>query len=356
MKISFKKLITPAVMIALYACNNQEQLNSANTSALTQQIDVAQTSGQLASGTSFRINGSSTDSTSTEHPRDHHGHKDNHAPLDGLSLLPPTDELLAIADAESAGDFRGMRMSHDGGATITNYDASGNEVTLAQPQPHDRGPQGCSFSGKQFPDQDSILSTIVKTVIDFGSGVTFHRDTITIVRAGKITITRSGDLTNMTEATVFENYSVNGIKIEGTKTRISTFDSTTGSGSSTTTVSGGKITLADGTVTTWTTQRSRTSSITLDAETNRPVSGTIVTEVQTSVSKPNGDVLYSHKSTKPLTENVACERRHHGPVSGTIETIYGSDTIVIDFGDGSCDNQTITLTINGVSTTKTIGE
>jgi hypothetical protein len=353
---SISKFLNPlAVALALFSCS-QEQLKTNDSSSTTEALDVAQTSGQLASGTSFRINGSSTDSTSTDHPRGHHGHHGHHGPLDGLSLLPPTDELLAIADAESAGDFRGMRLSSKGGATITHYDKNGVVVSLPEPGDHERGgPQGCSFSGKQFPVQDSILSTIVKTVVDFGTGVTFNRDTISITRAGKIIIERSGNMTNMTELTTFENYSVNGIGIVGTKTRTSSLDSSTGAGLSTTSVSGGKIILADGTVTTWSSDRTRTSSITLDAN-GKPSSGTIVTEVETKVTKSNGEILYSHVSSKPLTENVACDGRHHGPVSGTIETVYGADSIHIDFGDGSCENQTITLTINGVTTTKTIGE
>ncbi|MEJ0032593.1 MAG: hypothetical protein WDO15_20540 [Bacteroidota bacterium] len=56
-------------------------------------------------------------------------------------------------DAESASDIRGLRVSQNGGATITNYDANGNEVTLSLPGKN--GPQGCSFSGQQFPATDS---------------------------------------------------------------------------------------------------------------------------------------------------------------------------------------------------------
>jgi hypothetical protein len=68
----------------------------------------------------------------------------------------------------------------------------------------------------------------------------------------------------------------------------------------------------------------------------------------------NGDAIYSHETTSPLTENIACRRP--GPVSGTLETVYRENTIEVDFGDGSCENRTITLTVNGVTTTKTIGD
>jgi hypothetical protein len=148
---------------------------------------------------------------------------------------------------------------------------------------------------------------------------------------------------------------VNGIKIAGTKTRVSTFDSSTGTGSSATSVADGVITLADGTVTTWKSNKSRVSKITFSESTGFPYGGTITTDVDASIVATDGTVIYSHKTTSPLIENIACEGRRHGPVSGTLETVYRTDTLVVDFGDGTCTNKTITITLNGVTTTKTIG-
>lgn len=353
-RLKFSRL-SLGILIAAWACSNQD-LGISSSKVQQLVIDVAQTSGQLASGTSFAISGSSTDST-MEHPHGGPGPKGNKPGgphpgiLDGLNLLAPTNDLLAIVDAESASDLRGFRMSKNGGATITNYDANGAVVSV--PLPGKDGPQGCSFSGKQFPEYDALLSTIVKTVIDFGSGVTIKHDTVEITRAGKIIITRTTTDNTTTETTSFDNYSVNGAKIAGTKTRTSTFDKTTGSGTSTTTVTGGLITFSDGTVATWTSDRSRVSDIVLDDH-GRPESGTITTEVNTQVVS-NGTVIYSHKSTSPLIENVGCEGRRRGPVSGVVETVYKSDTISVDYGDGTCTNRTVTITFNGTTTTKTIG-
>lgn len=352
-RLKISRFVVAMAFIA-WSCNNQEE-NPDSQSIPQLAIDVAQTSGQLASGTNFSVEGSSTDSTkSGDHrpgfggkgPGGHHGPGGpgrNPGILDGLNLLAPTDELLAIVDAESASDVRGLRISKNGGATITNYDADGNVVEA--PLPGKNGPQGCSLSGQQFPAYDSLLSSIAKTVIDFGSGVTFKRDTVEIIRVGKIIIERTVSDATVTETTIFENYSVNGIKIEGTKTRISTFDDETGSGSSTTSVVNGKITFTDGTVATWTSERSRLSD--LEAE-------TVKTEVNTSVIA-NGIVIYSHKTSSPLLEDLACEGRRNGPVSGVVETVYRDNNISIDFGDGSCTNRTITITVNGATTTRTIG-
>jgi hypothetical protein len=269
--------------------------------------------------------------------------------LAGTDFLTPTNQLVAIVDAESAGDMRGIRMSGNGGAKITNYDASGNVVTLTPPSMN-AGPEGASFSCGQFPQSDSLLSKIVKTVIDFGSGVSVQHDSITITRVGKIIIQRSVSGGTHTETVSFENYSVNNNSIEGTKTRTSSFDSTTGKGQSTTTVADGKITFSDGTVATWTSSRQRDTQITIDPATNRPSSGTIVSTASVTVGS-----IYSHVTTKPVTEDLSCGRERHWPVSGTIETKYNSSDIVIDFGDGSCSNKTISIIINGTTSTKTIG-
>ncbi|MGC4020553.1 MAG: hypothetical protein QM734_00720 [Cyclobacteriaceae bacterium] len=148
---------------------------------------------------------------------------------------------------------------------------------------------------------------------------------------------------------------MNGNSIEGTKTRLNTFDPSTGKGSSTTTVSNGKITFSDGTVAAWASSRQRTTDITIDSTTHRPSSGTITTSASTSVRSTDGTVIYSHNTTNPVVENIACGQSHHWPVSGTVETDYRSQIVVIDFGDGSCSNKTISITVNGVTTTKTIG-
>lgn len=351
MKLIKISLIIFGIVVMAWSCS-KEELATTDTAITQTAIDLAQTSGQLASGTSFSITGSSTDSTNAiNHGPGKHGPRKHGGILDGLNLLAPTDELLAIVDAESAGDIRGFRISRTGGATVTHYNADGEIV--AWPVSERSGPHGCSFTGSQFPELDSLLAAIVKTEIDFGTGVTFTRDTVNITRAGKIIVNRETSGNTTTEVTTFENYSVNGITIAGTKTRISTFDPETGSGSSVTTVEGGTLTFADGTSASWTSDRSRASDITLDDD-DRPESGTITTEVNTSVVSSGGAVIYSHKTNSPLIENIACGRRR-APVSGELETTYGDDTVIVNFGDGTCSNTTITITYNGITTTKTIG-
>src|SRR5258706_11420650 len=116
------KMFLWVVAISLLATGcSTEGINSNNSdTALSQTaVDIAQTSGQLASGTSFEIVGSSSDSTAAINCKPGaNGRKGNgrhNGILDGLSLIAPTDELLAIVDAESASDFRGLRISKSGG-------------------------------------------------------------------------------------------------------------------------------------------------------------------------------------------------------------------------------------------------
>ncbi len=361
-KMIMESLLLGATALFVAGCT-QEELKSgsqnANTTssetAATTMTAVAQTASQLASGTSFRISGSTSDSSGVVPAGSAHHHGGSlYGLLDGINLLAPTNELLAVIEAESAGDFRGLHMHSAGGATVTNYDQSGNVVSL--PLANSGGPEGCSFSGGQFPKYDSLLSTVARTVIDFGSGVTEKHDSVTITRVGKIIITRNGDSTGKTETVTFESYTVNGNLIEGTKTRVSTFVKANGTatGISTTTVSGGKITFNDGTVTTWTGNKERKSSIVLDSN-DRPLSGAIATEGSAVVTGSDGSVIYSHRISKTLTEDIACRHEHHGPVSGTVEILYKTNTITIDFGDGSCSNDKVTVTINGVTTSKTVG-
>jgi hypothetical protein len=358
-KIIAGVLLLGAVAFVFQRCTKAELAGTGSTSTTTVSSTlaaIASTSGQLASGTNFTISGTSSDSSGTT-PGSGQGLGGHHPglppPLDGTTLLAPTNELLAIIDAESAGDLRGIQMHGHSGATITNYDSAGN--ILKHPMPMNGG-EGCSFSGGQFPQTDSALASISKTVIDFGTGVTEKHDTVTITRIGKIIITRTKSGTTRTETIVFSGYSVNGNSIEGTKTRVSSEvkSGTTETGSSTTNVTNGKITFNDGSVAAWTGTNERSSTITLSAS-GQPLTGEVTTEGSTAFTLSDGTVIFSDKITKTITENVACRYKHHGPVSGTVETIYRTNTITIDFGDGSCNNNSVTITVNGVTTTKTVG-
>src|SRR5882762_82642 len=113
------------------SCNKENASGSSSVASVQSTLlAVGQTSSQLASGTTFSVQTTSTGSTiDTTHTNPHQGHCKNDGMgsfLNGTDFLTPTNELVAIVDAESAGDMRGFRMYGRAGAKITNYDASGN--------------------------------------------------------------------------------------------------------------------------------------------------------------------------------------------------------------------------------------
>jgi hypothetical protein len=361
-----KNLLVFSYLLFLASCT--EQMDVATTQEVVMNdalaTDIAQTSGQLASGTSFILSGNSflTGSISARVAETAHagvpgavnqgkgGHK---GIIDGLNLLAPNDELLAIIDAESAGDMRGFRLFRYGGAEITHYDSTGKLVVLPDFNAVD-GPHG-GHSGNQFPELDSLLRLIVKSKIDYKTGVTITRNDNKITRSGVIVIERKKSGTILTETIDFQNYAVNDIKISGKKTIVSDFNKTTGKGTVSSTVANGKFVFASGETAVWTSTKSRQSEVQRSSDNRRPISGTILIQVKSSIVSSSGAVIYSHQTTVPLKIDLSCQGKRRGPIAGKIDTKYRDNTIAVDYGDGSCENQTITITVNGETKTKTIG-
>ncbi len=132
-----------------------------------------------------------------------------------------------------------------------------------------------------------------------------------------------------------ENYTVGGNLIEGTKT-IARVDATNWQ----ITLVGGKITFEDGTFATREMTRNRkwvsgmrTPFFIWDDEFE--ITG------NASGTRRNG-VGYSATITNPILMKMACRWF----VSGTIEMVSNNNTIIIDYGDGECDN-IATVTVNG---------
>ena len=368
-----KNLLFLSYLLLMAACTEQDELAAIDelTAEDATAIDLAQTSGQLASGTSFTISGNSVQtgminarvietSEASNAPggkgglkgigKGKGGHK---GIMDGLNLLAPNDEILAIIEAESAGDMRGFRMFKFGGATITHFDAAGKVVNLPVFSSID-GPHG-GHSGNQFPELDSLLNLIAKTKVDFGTGVTITRHEQEITRKGVILIQRTKVDNVLTEKIEFQSYSVNGIQISGVKTTVSEFNKTTGKGSVKSSVANGKFVFADGESAAWTSEKNRTSEVVRGEDARKPISGSVVTTVKTKIATASGKVIYAHETTAPLEVDLSCQGRRRGPISGKVQTLYRDNTITVDYGDGSCTNQTITITVNGETTTKTIG-
>lgn len=179
------------------------------------------------------------------------------------------------------------------------------------------------------------LATWPKTItIDYGStGCTGING---FVRKGKITYTISKDprQAGATVSVSFDNYSVNGYKLEGAYT-ITNNGSQDGGLNLTTSLVNGKITYPDGR---WYTRNSTvnwvqtggvgTPLIYLDDEYS--ITGTA------TIRNSAGDELVATSRT-PLLRTLTCVNT----VSGQLDVVYNGISGVLDFGSGSCDKKAV---------------
>lgn len=188
------------------------------------------------------------------------------------------------------------------------------------------------------------LVTFPKTMtIDFGAGCTSSNS---VVRKGKITAVMSGRIrtAGTTIAVSFDNYFVNGFKLEGSY--MITNNGGTGL-NFTRQVSNGKLTYPDGT--TWytytgthTLAQTAGSGTATFADDNFAVTG------NGSTGSSAGNNLTVTIST-PLVKTGTCRNISSGIEQFTYNAISGS----LNFGDGTCDNQAL-LTVGPLSQTITL--
>ncbi len=289
------------------------------------------------------------------------GIKSNNFAVDGISLLAINDTLLAINDVENVNDqIKNLQSFVFGGATVTHYDASGNVITnISLPisslySSLGRHRNGTILGWNDALNLDSIISTIAKTVIDFGSGVSLIRHNDTVTRSGQITITRTGTYPNTNQTATFNSYVVNGIGIVGSKTitrsQAAINDSTTQvdynvSGSAT-------ITFADGNTANLTLSKSKSATLIKSLTTLKFIGGNVITSANNNVIFADGTVLYKYVTSTPVNEDLSCTTRRK-PKNGIIDINYLNNIINVNFA-GDCTSYTITVTINGVVYTKII--
>jgi hypothetical protein len=188
------------------------------------------------------------------------------------------------------------------------------------------------------------LTTFPKTMtIDFGAGCTSSNG---VLRKGKLIAVLSGKIrtAGTTLAVSFDNYSVNGFKVEGNY--MITNNGGTGL-NFTRQVSNGKLTYPDGT--TWykytgthtLAQTGGAATVTF-ADDNFSVTGNGIT------TSSAGNSLTVNITT-PLLKAGTCRNISSGIEQFTYNTISGS----LNFGDGTCDNQAL-LTVGLLSQTITL--
>jgi len=179
-------------------------------------------------------------------------------------------------------------------------------------------------------------------VADFGTGCT---DLSGNVRAGKLIFTYSGwrFQPGSTVVTTTDNYSINGIKLNGTRTLTNVTGSTTDAPKFNAVLTGGVATFTDGRT------ASRESNITWSWIKGQGLGGIndklIIDQSSTASGTTRAGRSYTVSLQKELTYNRFCGIA----VSGIKKYILDGDKdVIIDYGDGTCDNS-ITVTVNGVT-------
>lgn len=134
---------------------------------------------------------------------------------------------------------------------------------------------------------------------------------------------------------LFQNFTIDDIKIEGRKEINKTGDYTYSVA-----LTGGKVTFTDGT--TYTREFTRTRTWAEGYDTPYYIWDDIFTIEGTAIGINRKGNAYTHTITSPLVVKNACR----WIVEGTIELVAGDKTAILDYGMGECDNLA-TITING---------
>lgn len=188
-------------------------------------------------------------------------------------------------------------------------------------------------------ERDTTTNTIT---IDFGDGCEDHHGTL---RSGKIIVQYSGAKREpgSYRKVTFDNFKLDSILVEGVRTMTNATDTTVSDVYVfETKLEGGKLTFTDGSVATREAAHVRTL-----------YKGESMDEDYATLSGGASGVLqdgteYSSTILEDLVFSKSC--RTHVPVSGVKEMISGDNTVVMDFGDGACDNL-VEVTTNGETET-----
>lgn len=178
--------------------------------------------------------------------------------------------------------------------------------------------------------------------IDFKDGCTDAKGN---VRKGQIIVTYDGRrfMLNSKIITTFNNYYINGIKIEGTNTLTNLTASLESAPKFKNEVTGGKVTFIDGKIAT------RDHVLTREwIRGANPIQDSWKVEGSAS-GTTREEVSYQMEITKALVYKRSCvASKVFIAVEGTKKFTSGDRTMSIDFGKGDCDNL-VTVTVNGVS-------
>jgi hypothetical protein len=244
------------------------------------------------------------------------------------SYFQDMDDMAGVAiETPTEDEYAGGRVS--GTITIDDhrFDCPGVVVTLTRD----------AASTKANPK--GILT------VDFGSGCQDNRGN---TRKGKLTFSYNGRrfLPQSSVVTTTENYSINGVKLEGVRTMTNVQNSTAAAPRYNIVLTGGKATFEDGSV------AERTSNITLEwVRAANPTEDQLIID-QTSVA--NGKTRGGKTYEVSVLESLKYKRFCGIAVDGIKKYVIDNNKeITIDYGDGGCDKE-VAITVNGITRNVTV--
>lgn len=250
------------------------------------------------------------------------------------------NEAVSESYADDADDISSVALSSDD-ATLNGKVSSTGRRVFKVTDPAKR--LDCAEVSIELAADNSTTVPKGTITIDFGTGCTDARGN---VRKGIIRVKYSGRrfLPASTVETTFDGYSINDIKIEGKRTVTNISGSTESAPKYTIVLVGGKTTWPDGTFATREVNRTREWI----RATTPLLDSWIITGTASGTNRKSR--VYSMEITKPLVFKRECSssRKVSIAVEGTKELTVDGKLIVIDYGDGTCDNK-VTITINGTS-------
>jgi hypothetical protein len=193
---------------------------------------------------------------------------------------------------------------------------------------------------------DGSTTTSGTLNIDFGAGCSDGKGNI---RKGKVVLAYEGTRgqTGFTINETFDNYYINGIKLEDESRVITRVEAPEGSIKHTVVLTGGKATWPDATFATRASSFTRTINV---------AAGTVTLEGSASGTSRKGK-SYTMTIEEPLIHKTSCiaDGIYMAVQGKKVFNIQGTKQITIDYGDGTCD-KTVTITLNGITKDITIGK
>lgn len=239
-----------------------------------------------------------------------------------------SNEVVTLAETETINNAIYEEIDGTVETTLATLDLNKYDVSSLKSTSAD----ACPVITVDHPDTTYFPKIVT---IDYGDGCSFVFNNDTITRKGRIIITVTGRyfVTDAQRIITFENFYINDVKIEGTRTIANLGINDKGHLTFGIKLEDGKITFNDGKFVTCESERVRewvrSSDWTKD---------TIYVTGRASGTNIQGD-NYSCEIDDPLVlVHCLVFNRHWTIVDGSLVITIGNETpIIIDYGDGNCD-------------------